>query len=244
MLRGIGIGASQLATEAQRLKSIGANLANSDTPGYCQDVVGQQAFDSIYLSRLDAQSSGVGGVDLATVPSRPTVDLTSGPIEATQRPLDVAISGSGFFAVQAPDGVRYTRRGSFHQDAQGRLVSLEGWPVLGQNGPITAAGPLQIGPSGDVSSGGQVVGRLQVVQFGPGAALDRLPGTYLVPTSGAPSAVATPDLMPGYLEGSNVDLTTSMTDLVAATRSYQFTQRAIVTEDGALEKLIEATNGH
>jgi flagellar basal-body rod protein FlgG len=243
VLRGIGIGASQLAVQSERLKSISSNLANADTPGYAQDQVAQQGFDEILLSRLDAGRSRVGGMDLATVPARPTIDLQSGPIEATERPLDVAISGSGFFAVQSPSGVQYTRRGAFHQDAQGQLVSLEGWPVLGQKGPITAAGPMRISPSGDVVANGQAVDRLQVVQFAPSVAFDRQAGTYLVPTAGAPAAVASPHVMSGYLEGSNVDLTSAMTDLVAATRSYQVAQRAIVTQDNALQTLIQAAKG-
>lgn len=243
MLRGIGISASQLAVGAQRLKILGANLSNVDTPGYVQDLAAQQSFDELYLNRLDAGSAPVGALDLASVPTRPGVDLATGPIEQTDRPLDLAITGPGFFSVQSPDGVLYTRRGTFRQDLQGRLVSLEGWPVLGQRGPITATGPLAVSPNGTVSSNGQAVDQLRVVTFGAGVALDHRAGTYVAPSDGAPTIAANPDVMSGALEGSNVDVTATMTDILAATRSYQLAQRAIVTQDTALQKLIETTNG-
>lgn len=243
MLRGIGIATSQIVAQSQRLKALGANLANADTPGYVQDRVSQQSFEGLYLDRIDGGQSPVGPIDLGPVLTRPEVDLSAGPTEPTGRPLDVAISGTGFFAVQAPDGVRYTRRGAFHQDAQGRLVSSEGWPVQGEKGPVAAKGPLEIADTGDVISNGAVVGRLKVVAFAAGAALDRRDGTYVVPTGKAPTPVQSPQLVSGYLEGSNVDLTTTMTDVIAATRSYQLAQRALVTEDTASQRLIEDVNG-
>jgi flagellar basal-body rod protein FlgF len=243
MLRGVAIATSQLVAQNLRLETLAANLADVDTPGYRQDRIEEQAFSRLLLDRIGAGEATIGGLDIASVMSRPTVDLTPGPIDATDRPLDVAITGDGFFVVQAPDGLRYTRRGAFRLDGQGQLTSLEGWPVLGQTGPLRAAGPVSILPTGEVTAGGQVLGRLQIVTFPPGTAFDRRDGTYLVPAGGAAGqVVANPRLLPGHLEGSNVDLATTMTDVIAATRSYQAAQKALVTEDDALGRLIDQVN--
>ena len=244
MLRGIAIATSELLAQSQRLDTIASNLAEVDTPGYRADRMTEQTFRQLYLDRIDQGATAVGPLELGPVMSRPDIDLTPGPVEETGRPLDVALTGQGFFVVQTPNGERYTRRGAFHQDAAGRLVSLEGWPVLGQNGPISASGPLSIGPSGQVLSGSQVVGRLRVVGFPAGTQFTREAGTYLAAEQGG-TAQPLPNagLLPGHLEGSNVDLTTTMTDLIAASRLYQAAQRALSTQDQALGRLIEQTNG-
>lgn len=243
MLRGVAIATCQLVAQNLRLEALAANLAEVDTPGYRQDRLAEQTFSQLLLDRIGAGETPVGALEIGSVMSRPTVDLRPGPIDSTERPLDVAIAGDGFFVVQAPDGLRYTRRGAFRLDGQGQLTSLEGWPVLGQNGPLRGTGPVSILPTGEVTSGNQTIGRLQIVTFPPGTAFDRRSGTYLVPAGGAVGQrVANPDLLPGHLEGSNVDLTTTMTDVIAATRSYQAAQKALVTEDDALGRLIDQVN--
>lgn len=239
MLRGIATATAQLLAQSKRIDILAANLAEVDTPGYRADRMTEQTFAELLLDRIDRAQSSVGTLEIGPVLSRPTVDLSAGPVEQTNRALDVALTGDGFFVVQAPDGLRYTRRGAFSQDAAGRLVSLEGWPVLGQQGPIAGPGPLKIGPDGQVLADGRPIGRLQIVTFPAGTEFARVGGTYLAPPAGtAVQQVASPSLLPGYLEGSNVDLTTTMTDLIAASRSYEAAQRALVTQDDALGRLI------
>ncbi len=243
MLRGVATAASQLIAQGMRLKSLAGNMAEVDTPGFRQDRTSEQSFASLLLSRLDQQDGAVGRIELGPVMSRPDIDLSSGPMDQTGRPLDAAITGSGFYTVQAPDGPRFTRRGAFHQDGSGKLVTVEGWPVLGVGGPITGAGPLSISSGGQVSSNGRAVGQLRIATFPAGTKFERREGTYLVPSDGASATdVQAPQLLPGYLEGSNVDLTSTMTDMLEATRSYQAAQKALMTQDGALSKLINEVN--
>ncbi|HUX87369.1 MAG TPA: flagellar hook-basal body protein [Chloroflexota bacterium] len=243
MLRGVGIGASQLASEDVRLQMLSNNLAQVDTPGYCQDQSSEKTFADMLMRRIAQNQTPIGSVDLSAAMGQPSIDLAAGPLDPTGRPLDLAAPDGGFFAVQAPDGVRYTRRGSFHQNGQGQLVSLEGWPVLGQNGPIAGPGPLAIGPTGQVISGGKSIGTLRVVNFPNNATLVRKDDTYLVPAAGtAAQTVNAPNVVTGSLIGSNVDLATSITDLMAASRSYQVAEQAVNTEDGALSQLIDQVN--
>ena len=239
LLRGIYIATAQLRAQSFRLETLAANLTQVETPGYRQDRLTEQTFARLLLDRIDQGEETVGPLELGPIFSRPTIDLSAGPVEATDRPLDVAILGPGFFVVQSPAGPRYTRRGTFRQDETGRLVSLEGWPVLGQNGPIAAAGPLRIMSTGQVLANDQPVGQLQVVTFAEGTTFTRHGGTYLTPEGGAPRPVAAPQLLPGHVEGSNVDLTTTMTDLIAAARSYQAAQRALLAHDAILARLIQ-----
>jgi len=247
MLRGIGIGDAQLAAQGVRLEMLASNLAQVDTPGYCQDQMSEKTFSDVLLNRIDSgidqNHSAVGPLSLGETMSQPSIDLSPGPIESTGRPLDVAVAGGGFFVVQAPDGLRYTRRGAFHQNGQGQLVSLEGWPVLGQKGPMSGSTPLSISQSGQVSSGTQVIDQLRVVTFPNNAALVRKDGTYLVPANTAvPQAVTTPNILTGTLEGSNVDLSSMITNMMAAARSYQVAERAVSSEDNALGQLIDQVN--
>jgi len=243
MLRGVAVATSQLLAQSKRLETLAANLAEVDTPGYRQDQISEQTFSELLVERISRDPAVVGPLGLGSVMSRPNVDLSAGPIDPTDRPLDVALTGPGFFAVQAPDGLRYTRRGAFQQDGNGQLTSLEGWPVLGVAGPIRGKDKLSILPTGEVRSGDQVVGRLRIVDFPKGTEFDRPGGTYLVPTAGSVGQTeANSELLVGHLEGSNVDLTSTMTGVIAATRSYQAAQKALVTEDNALDRLIQEVN--
>ncbi len=239
MLRGIATATAQLLAQSKRIDILAANLAEVDTPGYRADQMTEQTFAQLLLDRIDQTQSSVGTLQIGPVISRPTVDLSAGPVDQTNRALDVAITGDGFFVVQGPDGPRYTRRGAFSQDSAGRLVSVDGWPVLGHQGPIAGPGPLKIDPDGLVLSNGRPIDRLQVVTFPSGTEFARAGGTCLVPPPGTVGQqVALPVLLPGYLEGSNMDLTTTVTDLISASRSYQAAQRALMTQDNALGRLI------
>ncbi|HEY8475927.1 MAG TPA: flagellar hook-basal body protein [Chloroflexota bacterium] len=242
MLRGIYTAAAGMLTQAVRLSTLGNNLSNVETPGYRQDIVEERTFEELLLARIAEGSIEIGPLGLGSVPLRPEIDLSPGPIEATGRALDLALVGDGFFVVQGPDGPLYTRNGAFFQDANGRLVTLQGWPVLGQEGVLQSDAPMTVGPDGVVRAGENVVGQLQVVTFPEETRFQKIEGQYLVPEEGLPAPVAAPRLQPGHLEGSNVNLTSTMTDLLTAARSYQMAQRALTTHDEALGRLLQETS--
>ena len=103
------------------------------------------------------------------------LDLSAGAIEQTGNPLDVAIKGDGFFAVQTPAGERYTRNGAFEINAQGQLVTSDGHPVLGESGPITFGpeeGGVEHRADGAVSTSQGERGRIRLVRFDNPQALD------------------------------------------------------------------------
>jgi flagellar basal body rod protein FlgG len=159
-------------------------------------------------------------------------DLTPGPLQVTQRPLDVSIANDGYFAVQTPNGERYTRAGNFQLGPGGALLTADGHSVLDTGSrPVTIppdAKNLTIDDDGSVTVQGEPVGQLRFVRFANAAGLEK-DGLVLVrstPESGAPQATAA-KLQSGALEMPNVSVVKGMTDLVSVTRAFEALQRAV-----------------
>lgn len=151
------------------------------------------------------------------------LDMTAGAIERTGNPLDIALRGNAFLAVQTPDGERYTRNGALALDAAGQLVTMDGQPVLSQQGPMQftpADGAIAISTDGTVSSAQGVRGRLKFVTFARPQALESI-GRNLVKAS-EPASPAGPEtrIESGALERSNVSSVTEVAKLTEITRAY------------------------
>ena len=148
MERGLYIAASGMLAEQIRQDQIANDLANASTPGYKADRTSQSGFGDLLLAN-SATGATVGSQGTAVQVSKIETDFSPKPARETGEPLDFAIVGEGFFAVQTDRGTRYTRNGQFTADAQGRLVTAQGDPVLGRNGqpavgrPRRPRGPAQ-----------------------------------------------------------------------------------------------------
>jgi flagellar basal body rod protein FlgG len=161
--------------------------------------------------------------------------VASGPQVSTGRDLDVALAGDGFLVVATPEGRRYTRNGSLGRDVEGRLVSRDGYPVLGQGGPITLPhGEVDIDPAGRVSVAGAELGRLQTVDL-PAASLLR-DGRGLFRVDGASERPASVEIHQGYLEKSNVDPVRSTVELVESARRFEALSRVVDTVMNGLNR--------
>jgi flagellar basal body rod protein FlgG len=156
------------------------------------------------------------------------IDFTQGSLIATGRPLDAALSGNGFFALETPDGPLYTRNGVFHVNRLGRLVDLSGRMVSGADGPINipagvSESSINIAEDGTVKSGEARLGRLKIVDFGVDQ--DKLIGAgencFIAPASVRPTAAESVTVRQGYQENSNVKLTTELVDLISVSRLYE-----------------------
>jgi flagellar basal-body rod protein FlgF/flagellar basal-body rod protein FlgG len=142
--------------------------------------------------------------------------------------LDFAVQGSGFFAVQTASGQVFTRNGNFHISSQGKLVTSQGDPVLGDDGPISIVGaPVSVSPDGTISVNGAVAGKLKVVDFPAGTSLESLGQTYYSapPQSAQPATQAS--IQQGVLESSNVNPVSSAVELVTVQRYAELMQRAL-----------------
>lgn len=207
------------------------NLANATTPGFRADLLALRALPVHgpgYASRAYVQAAGNG------------LSLQSGALTTTGRELDVAVSGAGYIAVQAPDGREaYTRAGNLQLSENGLVTTGDGWPVLGNGGPIA------LPPAEKIEIGGD--GTISVVPLGQSAAtlavLDRIklvapderqlvktPEGLLRQENGAE---ADPDagvrLVAGQLEGSNVNAIEQMTAMIGYARQFEMQLKMMAT---------------
>ncbi len=204
-----------------KFETISNNIANLNTNAFRKDIISfNEALSMNYLSETD---------------------FTPGLVRHTGNDLDVALEGQGFFKVQTPKGVRYTRDGAFSLNAQGVLVTKNGDAVLGENGPITiAGGKLTITNDGQVVVDGTQVDKLKLVAFKRPEFLSKEGSSYYF-HQGEESevlAAAETDVKQSYLEGSNVNPTAEMIKMVEAYRSFESAQKAIQTVDEMTGKMI------
>ncbi|HSV48017.1 MAG TPA: flagellar hook basal-body protein [Ramlibacter sp.] len=236
---------TSLQHDMARLDHVALNLANVATPGYKRQVLAVQPFAE--AMRGAAAQAG------ATEPAAVVSDLRTGTIKTTGQPLDLALAGDGYFEVLTDSGPAYTRKGDFTVDARGRLVTAQGFPVMGKGGDIRLSGRAPtIDEAGNVSeaatdgSGAAVaVGQLKVVHFDKSQALRRLGDGLLAPGEGmALLADGEVRLRQGALENSNVNATREMVDLMQAMRHFETMHRVVQGYDemigGAVRKLGEA----
>lgn len=209
------------------------NLANANTNGFKADL---SAFQSRavqgpgYASRVYSTDASIGW------------DNSSGAVTATGQSLDVAIQGSGWFAVQAADGSEaYTRAGDLHVDAGGMLVTATGTPVMGDGGPISVPpyssinvgrdGTVSIVPAGQQASTMAAVGRIKLVNP-PAAELTRGDdGLFRSRTGDVAASDASVTVTSGALESSNVNIADAMVKMIELSRRFELQVKAMKTAE-------------
>ncbi len=235
---GWAFAAGAMLRQAERLDVIANNLANAATAGYKAQAVG---FDRLLAAALVPTSAFDAPAAMTTVlAARTSTDFAPGPVLETGRPLDAAIDGPGYFVVQGPRGPELTRGGAFTRDAQDRLVTLDGLPVLGADGrpvALPAAGTARLTPDGTVLVNETPAGQLLLVDV-PGVRLGRAGGARFVPAGGTPLAPAPVRLVPGALEGANVNPILALVELVDVLRTYEAAQRAVRQIDDTVGRAI------
>jgi flagellar basal-body rod protein FlgG len=192
---------------------------------------------------VDDNGNPVGTITLGPKSGLSSLDLTPGPIQETGNALDLAIAGTGFFAVQGTDGQpRYTRDGGFHLDADGSLRARDGSAVLNDNGqPIQIANPgeIAVDADGTLVVDGVPGDRLQLVDFAPGQQLLKQGNGMFTPANGGQPQPATgAQLYQGFLEGSNVDMTESMVQTMNLVRAYEANQHLLQVQDQTLSRAV------
>lgn len=215
-----------LRAQSQALEVAAHNLSNINTPGFR----GQQTtFESLLAVGRPVVSNALSLVtNNYGVLEGTHLDLSEGNLANTGNPLDVAIQGSGFFAVQTARGTRYTRNGGFQVSSGGELVTASGDPVLGATGTIRIpAGTVAIAADGTVSVTGTVVGQIKLVDFPTGTKLVSETGTLLAAPQGAVEQPAQSSLRQGMIESSNVNAIASVVGLIAVQREAEMMSRAM-----------------
>lgn len=244
---GIYQSASALSALERWQDSVAQNITSSQTAGYRKRTIN---FSTQPAGELQTDKRNRVGHDQGMPMLFPKVNTgvnyMTGEVQPTRREHDVAIQGEGFFEVQMQDGSRaYTRNGEFSVRADRTLVTNGGQEVLSDGGaPITlvsGAGPLTVNRDGTLFQGDTSLGKLSVQKFANVSQLIPIAGGYFIPPGGtAPEAVEDPELLQGYIEGSNVTALREMVDLVVISRAYEANQKMISTVDQQMQKTLEA----
>ncbi len=233
MIKGILASAAAMRPTMLAQEVLANNLANASTKGFRQDRV---AFQQLMAGR----PFSVPGEDIATAPQLTTsVDMTPGAYQVTDRPLDLAVQGDGFFVIQTADGERYTRSGHFQVSPEGEVTTAEGNPVIADGGPITIndIADVRITSDGKVLEKNVVTGQLTVVSFDENTSLTHA-GAGLLAADGEAVPVEEVKVMQGVLEGPNVEPVQAMVEMITLMRHFEMNQKALQTQDDSLGNLL------
>ncbi len=222
------IGLSRQMVLERQMDVVANNLANVNTNGFKADA---SLFEEFL--RSGAHEDNFVGSDRAIsyVQDRGTYrDLTQGPLQATNNPLDLAIDGNAFLVVQSQGGERYTRDGGLHLNNQGQLVTVAGDPVLGDSGPIVLQSTdhdVNVSPDGTVTvleglnTTDSIRGKLRLVSFADAQKLLKEGSNlYSAGEGGLPQADVKSQVRQGFIEKSNVSSVGEMTRMMEVTRAY------------------------
>ena len=279
MIRGLFTGASGMSAQQVRLDAISNNLANVDTDGYKRDVAVHKAFAELLLRRtnddgltLNPFGSGdmapiVGKIGTGVENNELYTEFEQGALKETDNDFDLAMDGKGFFAIQTPYGERYTRSGDFVLGKEGFLETKEGYPVLGENGPLQVkANNFKVDKDGNVFvnrtfqddpfrlvsreentwDGLEKLDALKIVGFPKDRFIAKQGDSLWRSTdlSGDAAVLAKgsrPTITQGFVEASNVNPVLEMVRMIEVNRAYEANQKTIQSEDSMLGKLINET---
>jgi flagellar basal-body rod protein FlgF len=265
-----------MAAQQVKLDAISNNLANLDTDGYKRDVTVHKAFAELLLRRMNDDGvikNPFGSSDMAPVVGKLGTgvetnelytEFEQGALKQTDSDCDLAMDGEGFLCVQTPYGERYTRNGSFTIGKEGFLETQEGYPVLGENGPIMVkANNFKIDKDGNVFvnknyqddpfrmvsreentwDGITKLDKLKIVDFKKTRFIAKQGSSLWKSTeeSGDAQIMAKgerPKVIQGFVEASNVNPISEMVNMIEVNRAYEANQKSIQSEDTMLGKLI------
>lgn len=273
MLRGIYTGASGMIAQQARMDTVANNLANVDQTGYKRDTTLFKAFPDMIIRREN--DDGLGITPAGSYDSRPFVgklttgvevnevytQFEQGALEKTENNFDFAIEGKGFFSVLTERGERYTRNGSFTINQDGTLVTHDGYPVLGENGPITVqTNNIMINERGEIQMNDALSGdphdpvgmtenqweqpnftdRLKIVNFENIREIKKEGNSLYRDTEYSGPAIPAEEfkIITGFREKSNVSVVKEMVDMIEVQRAYEANQKTIQTGDQTVGKLI------
>jgi flagellar basal body rod protein FlgG len=223
---------------------VAENLSSSAIPGYKKQNL---SFSAVAAGLMAPNATSMEGLDrrFSLTNGTTSTDFQPGSIKPTGVGTDLAIEGRGFFEAQLPNGNKvYTRDGEFHPNAQGQLVTKQGYIVQGLAGAIQLdpnnASPVAISASGEVSQGGVSRGTLKAVDFNDYDRLTGMGGGYFLAND--PTLVSTPAtkaiFMQGYLEGANTSTVAEMVNLISSSRMFEANQKVAQIEDERMGRLI------
>lgn len=212
----------------RRLDVISNNLANVNTPGFKKD---KMSFEGLLAGNVNQPAVPQGKTaDPVLQKENLYIDYTGGSTSQSGNPLDLALDGDGFFAVTTPEGTAYTRQGNFRISADGTLVTVDGYPVQGNNGSALRiqGSRVEIDAKGGITVDGTQAGAVAVLDFEKPYTLTKVGNALFVPAD--PQAVPLAgkgQIQQGFLEGSNVESISEMVQLIETNRYFEACSKVI-----------------
>lgn len=259
MMRALWISKTGMEAQQTQLDVVSHNLANVATSGYKKS---HAVFEDLMYQNL--RQVGANSSEQTTLPTGLQAGLgtravasarsfTQGNLQQSSNPLDLAVRGNGFFQIQMPDGtLGYTRDGSFQVDAQGALVTNNGYalqpgitiPVGAQSVTIAQDGTVSATLAGQTQP--QILGQLQLASFVNPAGLEPKGQNLFAetvasgtPSAGEPGSNGLGSLQQGFVETSNVNVVEELVSMIQTQRAYELNSKAIQTSDQMLQKLAQ-----
>ncbi len=241
MIKGMYTSASGMIPRVQQQEAIANNIANATTAGFKKDDIFVRE-----LSNAERKTTKTNADWMKPMVTKAFTQHTSGSLDRTGNPLDLAIDGDGFFRLQSPDGTTaLTRSGTFEINSDGFLSFPGGYTVLGESGPIQVGdGTVSIGQTGEVEVNSTIVGRIVPYTTPDLSKLQKIGETmYIAPQGVELTAVPQPSVQQGYLESSNVDVISEMVDMIVSYRIYEANAKSLQTQDASLDNLFNRVGG-
>jgi flagellar basal-body rod protein FlgF len=245
MNMGIYQSAASLSALERWQDSVTQNISSSQLTGYRKRTTEFSAQPAGQAQMITGQTSEDAGQPMMFPTAGNAVNFLPGDAQPTGRELDLSIQGQGFFEVQGPDGAKsYTRDGEFHVRPDNTITTAGGLDLLTESGsPLTAlptGGAIVVNTDGTVTQNGTSIGKLSIQQFSDNSQLSAGPSGTFSANGATPTPVAKPDVLQGYLEGSNVSPMHEMVDLITISRAYESNQKMITTVDQEMQKTLDA----
>ena len=228
----------------QEFDIITHNLANVSTVGYKRRC-------NAFTKSLEAQGQGSETYSPGSIDLNSAFDFSQGGISHTERSLDFALFGKGFFVIETPEGPLYTRNGMLHRNQNGQIVNSEGNTVAGEGGPITipanvGLSQLYVSSDGSIDAGGTAIGKFRFVDFKDdenklvptGASCFRMPDEDVRPVAAENIVVKQ-----GYQEASNVKLVDELVDMIMVSRLYEANMKFVSAQKEISSSIIGVAMG-
>jgi flagellar basal-body rod protein FlgG len=239
MIRGLYTAASGLKGQTQRLDIVANNIANVNTTGFKKSDGVFRSYFIREILREDSSLTSIGKLSSGVEMVKSQVNHRQGALKNTERNLDFAVDGDGFFRIQRGNEELYTRDGAFHVNQFGFLVTQEGYGVLSDGGrPINlGSGNVEVAADGTIYKKGEVLGKLGLISFPDKDGLRQEGGQYFaIADRNIMSSPFKGTVIQGFLEQSNVSIIDEMIKMIVVTRSYEATQKVMQAHDSTLDQ--------
>lgn len=231
--------ATRALAQEMRLEILANNLANINTVGFKQE---RTAFVIPDLDKINENADDERMRSPRAYGQFYTrTDFTTGHLKFTDNKLDLALEGKGFFCIQTPDGIQYTRQGNFSLNQEGVLVTQDGFPVLGSGERITVEGQdILVDMDGNIFVDGNEIDRLRIVDFPQPYRLEKVNSTMFSIQDPSVAGVTAEDVSvcQGFIELSNVDSVRMIVEMIESVRGYESYQKVIKYMDEAFIKTV------